>query len=106
MKSLDWNNISSVFSAVKDKVLQGKYIVDPLIFQAINDDPSLNLKCSQARTKVQFQKFNSQFNNSLKKKKIRIAYISPDFRNHPVLHLTKKIYELHDSSKFEIYDIN
>jgi predicted O-linked N-acetylglucosamine transferase (SPINDLY family) len=103
MKSLDWNNISSVFSAIKDKVLQDKYIVDPLIFQAINDDPALNLKCSQAWTKVQFQKFNSQFNNSFKKKKIRIAYISPDFRNHPVLHLTKKIYELHDRSKFEIY---
>ena len=56
MKNLDWNNINSLFSSVKDKVLQDINIVDPLIFQAINSDPALNLKCSKAFTKDKFQK--------------------------------------------------
>lgn len=103
MKNLDWNNLNSLFSSVKDKVLQDINIVDPLIFQAINSDPELNLKCSKAFTKDKFQKFNVHRITNLKKNKIRVAYLSPDFRNHPVLHLTRKIYELHDRSKFEIY---
>jgi protein O-GlcNAc transferase len=35
--------------------------------------------------------------------KIRIGYISPDFRQHPVGLLTKQIYGLHNRDEFEIY---
>jgi len=34
--------------------------------------------------------------------KIRIAYISADFRDHPVSLLTAGLFESHDRSKFEI----
>ena len=36
-------------------------------------------------------------------KKIKIGYFSPDFRNHPVIHLIKDLFKYHDKSKFEIY---
>ena len=36
-------------------------------------------------------------------KKIKIGYISADFRNHPVSLLLARVIELHDKSKFEIY---
>ena len=36
-------------------------------------------------------------------KKIRIAYASPDFRNHPVAHFFLPIIRSHNRSKFEIY---
>ncbi|MBJ43084.1 MAG: hypothetical protein CMJ80_07355 [Planctomycetaceae bacterium] len=35
--------------------------------------------------------------------KIRIGYVSPDFRNHPVAYFMKGTYAQHDKSKFEIY---
>lgn len=34
---------------------------------------------------------------------IRIGYVSPDLRNHTVGHLTRRIYGLHDRSRFEIH---
>jgi len=34
--------------------------------------------------------------------KIRIAYFSMDFSNHPVAMLTAELFELHDRSKFEV----
>lgn len=34
--------------------------------------------------------------------KIRVGYFSPDFRNHPVTHLTAELFEQHDRSQFEI----
>jgi len=35
--------------------------------------------------------------------RIRIGYVSPDFRDHPIGHLTKAIYALHDRNRFEIH---
>jgi protein O-GlcNAc transferase len=35
--------------------------------------------------------------------RLRIGYVSPDFRFHPVGLLTCKIYQLHDRNHFEIY---
>jgi protein O-GlcNAc transferase len=36
-------------------------------------------------------------------KKIRIAYLSFDFRSHPVSYLTAELYGLHDRAQFEVY---
>ena len=44
--------------------------------------------------------------NRVKKKtttKIRVGYLSFDFRNHPVSYLTAELYGLHDREKFEVY---
>lgn len=35
--------------------------------------------------------------------KIKIGYISPDFRKHPTATLSRRLYALHDRSRFEIY---
>jgi tetratricopeptide (TPR) repeat protein len=53
---------------------------------------------------------NFPTNNSLgpfldktKNKKIKIAYFSPDFRRHAVMHLAGEIFKMHDRSEFEIH---
>lgn len=35
--------------------------------------------------------------------KIRVGYLSFDFRNHPVSYLTAELYGLHDRTRFEVY---
>lgn len=36
-------------------------------------------------------------------RKLKIGYVSPDFRIHPVAFLTRNLYKTHDRSKFEVY---
>ena len=36
-------------------------------------------------------------------RKIRIGYYSFDFRNHPVAHLTARLFEVHNHDRFDIY---
>ena len=36
-------------------------------------------------------------------RKIKIGYVSPDFRKHPIATLSRRLYALHDRSKFEVY---
>jgi hypothetical protein len=43
------------------------------------------------------------FNSAKEKDKIKVAYFSPDFGDHPVSYLAVEMFELHDRSKFEIY---
>ena len=35
--------------------------------------------------------------------KLRVGYVSPDFRIHPTATLTRRLYALHDRDKFEVY---
>lgn len=35
--------------------------------------------------------------------KLRIGYVSPDFRNHPIATVTRRLYALHDRERFEVY---
>jgi predicted O-linked N-acetylglucosamine transferase (SPINDLY family) len=106
MKVLDWKNIYPLFEEVSRRVLNETYTVQPLIFQAINTDPIPNLLCSKAFSKQFYTKFTENIEFKENKKKIRIAYLSPDFRNHPVYHLTHDIYRLHNRAKFEVFGYN
>jgi protein O-GlcNAc transferase len=38
--------------------------------------------------------------------RIRVAYLSSDFRNHPVTHLTCELFERHDRNRFEVIGIS
>ncbi|ADE12438.1 O-linked N-acetylglucosamine transferase family protein [Sideroxydans lithotrophicus] len=35
--------------------------------------------------------------------KVRIGYVSPDFRSHPIATVTRRLYALHDRERFEVY---
>src|SRR5262249_8932920 len=38
--------------------------------------------------------------------KIRIAYVSPDFRNHPAAYLVARLFELHDRERLDTFAIS
>lgn len=38
-----------------------------------------------------------------RRERIRIGYVSPNFRNHPTSHLMVQLFELHDHQRFEIF---
>ncbi len=44
--------------------------------------------------------------SKIRKDKLRIAYVSPDFGEHPVSYLTAELFELHDSHQFEVLGIS
>jgi predicted O-linked N-acetylglucosamine transferase (SPINDLY family) len=42
-------------------------------------------------------------NNKDSSRKLRIGYVSPDFRNHPVSYFFEPLLKLHNREKFEVY---
>ena len=69
------------------------------------DDPDLHFKASNlyAQKKVKKKKYFSKKNIIEKNKKIKIAYISDDFRNHPSSYLSAGMFENHSKDDFEIF---
>ena len=81
----------------------GKKIIQPLTLMQVSDDPDLQLQCAKIFAGPQHDDSNSELHKRVREnKKIKIAYYSSDFQNHPVTHLMEKIFELHDRNKFEI----
>jgi predicted O-linked N-acetylglucosamine transferase (SPINDLY family) len=80
----------------------------PLGMLALTDDPALQLKTIQnwiSRHLPDRFKHLSQ-GKGYGHERIRIGYMSCDFRWHAVSILTAELFELHDRSRFEIYAID
>lgn len=105
MKISSWSGLAESLEDISKKVAANEKVAQPFPLLAFNDDGLLHKKCSEI-----FAHANYPSNPTLglirrpsKKEKIRIAYFSPDFRNHPVSFLTSELFEIHDRGRFEVF---
>ena len=107
----DWNRYDEIRSNVSSlKLSNNTSPIAPFTALAVYDDPnellywarlsSQELFAPIVNSNVSIERANSPASGN---KKLRIGYYSYDFRNHPVAHLTARLFELHDQSKYEIY---
>jgi len=109
----EWDDLEENIIAVRQKVLEtpatSKNLLSPLAFLAIPGATAEEQKlCAERWTQGKFQvlfslrkKMEFEFNRT-PDKRISIAYISADFRQHPVSFLMAEVFELHDRSRFHI----
>jgi len=104
----NWKKLSWLDDELKRRVESGRSILSPFVVLAMSDDPGTQLKCASAfvrdRVKdVAAPRFDAARYQS---DKLRIAYVSADFRAHPVAGLIPELIEIHDRSRFEIIGIS
>jgi len=105
MKIGHWSGLKDDLGIVFKKLLNGKKITSPFALLAFSEDAFLLKKSSETYAQSKYPE-NSALGNiprSTKKEKIRLAYFSPDFRNHPVAYLTSELFEMHDRNQFEVF---
>ena len=102
-----WDDIEEEIDSLAKKVGLGEQVVMPFALMAMVDAPDIQLQAAKIWVNTRHpQKKISQIKPQQIKKKICIAYISPDFRNHPVAHLIAGMFEAHDKDKFEIFALS
>ena len=107
----DWSNYNDLIKKIKNKIINKISIIDPLLILYMSDDSKIIKINSEEYIKKNHKKSNQKYQEDLNKfnltnkenKKIKIAYFSGDFHNHPVLYHMSEIYKNHDRNKFEIY---
>jgi len=101
-KICDWS-LYDFFDEWRDDFINNtQFEGEPLSFINLKGDPYRELLLSRKYFYSNYQS-NKKISLINKNKKIKIGYISADFRNHPVSLLLARVIELHDKSKFEIY---
>ena len=82
-----------------------KEAIDPFSMLAIDKSPSSQLKRAIKWSQVKYEKLNTKEIIYKKKDntKLRLAYISADFKEHPVGYQIKKIIRLHNRDKIEVF---
>ena len=100
-----WDNLEKNLQELTKKINEGKKVSLPFPILSLIDDPDIQWKMAKINTNHKFPKSNifPKISHYHSHKKIKIAYFSSDFRDHPVARLNADIYEIHNRKKFEIH---
>ena len=100
----DWSTYKADISQLLAKLERNEKVTPPLNLFAVVDDPQIQLKAAQIFSNSEYPT-NDVLGPTLKyaNQKIKVAYFSADFKDHPVAYLTAELFELHDRDRFEIY---
>ena len=105
MYSADWHDFAERKAELERLVRAGKQTVQPFIFQAIAETPADAQACSRiwAEKKYPGQPVPPHDPSARKgRKKIRIGYLSGEFRQQATAILMAGLYERHDRDRFEL----
>lgn len=102
----DWTQLERMLAPLH-ALIEREEPVPGLLLIRMFDDPSLHLKGARnyARAVVRRQSLEAPPSPG-SPDKIRIAYLSGDFRHHPVAYLLPGLIERHDRSRFDVTAIS
>ncbi|HKX06978.1 MAG TPA: tetratricopeptide repeat protein [Stellaceae bacterium] len=104
----DWATAAEDEAGLAAAVGSGAVSVLPLVVISTIDDPAIQLEA--ARRYVADNRFDRQSPlpspSRMARDKIRIAYVSADFRDHTMSVSLAQLFELHDRGRYETYGIS
>lgn len=100
----DWERSTPLTETLTAAVRAGKRADFPFSFLSVSGDTADQRRC--AETYVHDKYPSSSGTPSIRPgERIRIAYMSSDYRDHPISYLTAGLFEHHDRRRFETIDI-
>lgn len=98
----DWSQAADE-QALADAVRRGERACPPFAFLALSGDDADHHACARTWVQDKFARVTKLPPPPPRRDgPIRIAYLSPDFRNHAVSHLIARLFEIHDRGRFEV----
>ncbi len=104
----DWSDLKSRTEKLQFAIKNFEALVLPFQASIFFDIPELHQLSAQQFINNYFplNRHPPPTFNRPRKDKLRIAYVSPDFGEHPVSYLTAELFELHDRHQFEVLGIS
>jgi protein O-GlcNAc transferase len=100
----DWRNYDGQRAAIAAGSMAGKRTIQPLMNLSVSASPEDQLRCARTWAERECAVLAPPLwkGERYRHRRIRIGYISEDFREHPVGRLIAPVLERHDRKKFEI----
>jgi predicted O-linked N-acetylglucosamine transferase (SPINDLY family) len=104
----DWNDLAGEKDRVQKMLRQGQPALIPLHNAMISEDENDQLQCSRIWTALDCPPSSTPLwrGERYDHDKVRIAYVSADFRTHAVASLMAGVFEQHDKSRFNVTAIS
>jgi len=102
----DWSDHAASTNVIMECIERNERAELPFSFLAICDSPPLQLKCARQLAAPPRDAISLHAGESSRPKRIRVAYISADFLEHPTSYLMAGVFERHDRERFEIIGIS
>ena len=105
MYSADWHDFEVRKTELEQLVRAGARAVQPFIFQAIVETPADAQACARIWAEAKYPQMTAPRHDPAARKdakKIRIGYLSGEFRQQATAILMAGLYERHDRDRFEI----
>lgn len=115
MHVFDWARFDEDAKRLAQDIDAGQHAVQPLVVQTVLDDPQRQQRASwrwmrdlavtdAAAAAAAAEPAGDPTQTA--GRRIKVAYVSRDFRSHPVSFLMAEVIELHDRAAFEVIAIN
>ncbi len=103
MNLCDWDRMARFAAQMPARRAE----VPPWVLLGYSGDEALQLACARAAIAKRFATWPSPLaGDDYAHDRIRLAYISSDFRHHPVAAQVARVIELHDRARFEVIGIS
>jgi protein O-GlcNAc transferase len=105
MLCCEWSGVDDLIQEIEQEIRDGKPSAEPFAWQGATRSPQSLQLCAKIFSRERFPAGRSTFQpRSVKhRQKIRVGYLSGEFREQATSHLIVGLLEEHDSSRFEIY---
>ena len=99
-----WDALESETAELKTAIREGKSVTEPFTLIAVSQEPGEQRLCATRfyEDRLRTGRVSLWRGERYRHEKVRVAYLSADFREHAVAYCIEHLIELHDRSKFEI----
>lgn len=97
----DWTNLAEEITHLLSGVRGGRCVSVPFLLLSMRASPADQLQCAKTYISDLPRFAPIARARARAHERVRIAYVSSDFRDHAVAHLTIGLFEHHDKSRFE-----
>jgi len=108
MQVCDWRDFEAESGRLVQSSREGRENVSPFNFLSIATSVEDQLGCARAWSRKRYPADARPLwrGERYQRERIRIAYLSADFRQHPVAYLAAGLFESHDRSQFEVLGVS
>ena len=106
MRTCDWISFGSLVRRVVDDVEIRRLKSEPFMFLCLPTTPQQQRHCAEIFSASECPPKPQLARKTRREGRLRIAYLSKDFYDHPVTYLMAEILERHNRDDFEIFAIS
>jgi protein O-GlcNAc transferase len=98
----DWERVEALRSQVIDNAASGPAVIQPFVLLGYSDDAGLHRRCAENYVRRTVPARPALSSARYRHDRIRLAYLSADFHQHPTAQLLAELFERHDRKRFEV----